>query len=769
MKGCLKHSPPPSSPATPTIDDLACKRKAKMVVFCPSHHLEEVHVADEWDRTPTEPARHLSYQDMLELKEIQRSLPRANQPRDPYARRQPAHYLSAVPIGLLPLLPDSDPPSRINSGASSPVPGPSPSDAHCASQPSLTDHTAPPPSSAEEVDYTSRGHKSDPELVVKPGMLFPFGIPGSHRNTPTSPLAPSPRLPSHLAAQSSHLAHLIPKRSPISASRSKFSFIPLLDTPPSSASSSVVSSAAPSPYTSPFPSVPSSPAVRPVLDELENERDYTDTSASASPETSPQPPLTNPPHLDLPKLDSDRPPEPDENEASNVDPLASDAPAASQPHADEPAAGTLSHDHSQHLEPPTPPLTNASLDSSPHSHLSSLSPERAAEHADSSTQVHGSYFPLQTRSHVPVLDDSKDITELDIDINLDEYYARTSIRYTESTSAPHPATARLAAIPSPALIPPSPLCLSETVATASHAHSSLLLSREERLAEVQSMLVHSQPLRRRVPLAMAFLPVGGATIPEHTVMSPRAAQKSAIPAVKAKPRRKKRTFILINDEEVEIPGDESETDSEAELEFVVPSLSPALSQQPLDEAPSIPVSKSPVMVSPSPVPSLPSPVSTPPSRLRQRELAPDSLPPPSPSILSQRADAQTQTPSSPEPAPSISIAMPAPSSPSLAHTSTSTPKSKASQQATPPPSEPGSPRLRAADFESPTPSMANTPSCSPQSANLMSRREKERRRRSGSVSSVGSVGSVGGAGGKLAPAVVVGKSPAMLRAPASSA
>ncbi|KAH6887215.1 hypothetical protein BKA70DRAFT_97069 [Coprinopsis sp. MPI-PUGE-AT-0042] len=64
-------------------------------------------MADEWDRTPTEPARNLSYQDLLELKEIQRTLPRADQPADALTGRSGSHYLKKVPIGLLPLLPDS--------------------------------------------------------------------------------------------------------------------------------------------------------------------------------------------------------------------------------------------------------------------------------------------------------------------------------------------------------------------------------------------------------------------------------------------------------------------------------------------------------------------------------------------------------------------------------------------------------------------------------------------------------------------------------------
>ncbi|KAF8998116.1 hypothetical protein BDQ17DRAFT_1182436, partial [Cyathus striatus] len=66
---------------------------------------QQVFTADEWDRTPTEPARKLSYQDILELKEIQRSLPIADQPPDPISGKPPSRYLRTVPIGLLPLLP----------------------------------------------------------------------------------------------------------------------------------------------------------------------------------------------------------------------------------------------------------------------------------------------------------------------------------------------------------------------------------------------------------------------------------------------------------------------------------------------------------------------------------------------------------------------------------------------------------------------------------------------------------------------------------------
>jgi len=113
MKGCLKQSRAPS-PAAHT--------PPKHVAFGSERTLE-VYLADEWDRTPAEPARHLSHQsvspapttsfadslcrDILELEEMQRSLPCAEQPAaliTPSATR-----LSAVPIGLLPLLPTPDP------------------------------------------------------------------------------------------------------------------------------------------------------------------------------------------------------------------------------------------------------------------------------------------------------------------------------------------------------------------------------------------------------------------------------------------------------------------------------------------------------------------------------------------------------------------------------------------------------------------------------------------------------------------------------------
>ncbi|KAJ6580825.1 hypothetical protein B0H19DRAFT_845982, partial [Mycena capillaripes] len=94
MKSCLKASSLPGSP------DLGSQCR-KCVAFN-AEGSEEVHFADEWDRTPTEPATRLSYQELLELKEIQQSLPHAPQPPD--SLRPAKQLLSMVPIGLLPLV-----------------------------------------------------------------------------------------------------------------------------------------------------------------------------------------------------------------------------------------------------------------------------------------------------------------------------------------------------------------------------------------------------------------------------------------------------------------------------------------------------------------------------------------------------------------------------------------------------------------------------------------------------------------------------------------
>jgi len=114
MKGCLKlnpvnggcYTPTPSSTsdaASTTPTQAHAQTHRKCVAFC-GDGSETVYTADEWDRTPARPARKLSYEDLLELEEIQLSLPRANQLPDTITGRPGKLFLSRVPIVLLPLL-----------------------------------------------------------------------------------------------------------------------------------------------------------------------------------------------------------------------------------------------------------------------------------------------------------------------------------------------------------------------------------------------------------------------------------------------------------------------------------------------------------------------------------------------------------------------------------------------------------------------------------------------------------------------------------------
>ncbi|KAJ3571203.1 hypothetical protein NP233_g3904 [Leucocoprinus birnbaumii] len=244
MKGCLKQS---SRAPSPTAEHTSSVSAAtKHVAF--DAGLEQVFLADEWDRTPTEPARNLSYQDILELKEIQRSLPRAIQPADLIGSRPAAHYLSTVPIGLLPLLPEAD-------------------------------NTPPQPTSP-----------------VASTLTF---SPNSWRTVRT----PAPSIPNPSTQSSTwhppHLAHLPPARPPIHRPKGRFAFLPLLDS------------------------------------QQDEEASGTTATTPGSRSRTPSPPASPPP--------SERSSSPDFFD--------------------------VSHD------PPTPSLTNASVDSSPLSRASSCSPE----------------------------------------------------------------------------------------------------------------------------------------------------------------------------------------------------------------------------------------------------------------------------------------------------------------------------------------------------------------------------------------------------------
>ncbi|KAJ7147657.1 hypothetical protein C8R43DRAFT_1010335 [Mycena crocata] len=181
MKSCLKGLSLPGSP----VPGSSCR---KSVAFDPEGS-EEVHWADEWDRTPTEPARKLSYQEVLELKEIQQSLPHAPQPPDLRPGRQ---LLSTVPIGLLPLA---------AADATSPVSPPLSPNSPEAGQAYQTPFVMPPgrarpippPTRFASPALTHLRPLSPPAPRPKPTFSF---LPLLSPSPPASPALNSPRISS---------------------------------------------------------------------------------------------------------------------------------------------------------------------------------------------------------------------------------------------------------------------------------------------------------------------------------------------------------------------------------------------------------------------------------------------------------------------------------------------------------------------------------------------------------------------------------------------
>ncbi|PFH46477.1 hypothetical protein AMATHDRAFT_51027 [Amanita thiersii Skay4041] len=269
MKGCLKHpspvpSPPPFSPSSLT---------RKCVAF-EADGSEKIFVADEWDRTPTEPTRKLTYQDLLELKEIQRSLPLANQPSDPILGTPERQYLSNVPIGLLPLLPQSD--NTLNTTTNQPQ------------RPPLT-------RTISSVSPTTNYNLGLTSLFFQRSLIAsrsPSQSP-SHSSSSSPQRTCQPPPPPNIA-----VAVAVAQRP-----KPNFAFLPLLDTPTPTPNSSTT----PSELSTPLPS--------------------NSSSRSASPEPS-------------------DPIDPTESDCTDLTDLTSDTDASE-------------------LDPPTPSLTNASLDSSP--------------------------------------------------------------------------------------------------------------------------------------------------------------------------------------------------------------------------------------------------------------------------------------------------------------------------------------------------------------------------------------------------------------------
>ncbi|KAI0675979.1 hypothetical protein C8Q78DRAFT_1074934 [Trametes maxima] len=326
LKSCLKITPPitpdlsaasspcgsgRTSPSVGSDGGLSSGSGGRKTVQFSDNELEEVFWADEWDRTPAAVTPKLSYQDILELKQLRISLPYSPPPpppRQPFTtsspapgpsnklpfpvsrfatgpshtpskwknRSQPRHdvdpeilpYLDAVPIRLLPLLPQSPPPDAppLEPHPQTPTPTASP-EARPAPPPPTEppeihiEPVAPPPSSPPSPIRTRKPNFAFvPLLPVQdpPPVLPP---PASNYTTPARPkrtfnmtflpvnAAPESdsSAPTHAASGASSEGAMVGTSSsaPLPPSSSSVSWgVPKLDVPTDLASSTVPSSSA---------------------------------------------------------------------------------------------------------------------------------------------------------------------------------------------------------------------------------------------------------------------------------------------------------------------------------------------------------------------------------------------------------------------------------------------------------------------------------------------------------------------------------------------
>ncbi|OCH96383.1 hypothetical protein OBBRIDRAFT_822369 [Obba rivulosa] len=291
MKSCLKTPPPTpdvsatptpsgSGRASPTQGECGCERAPtlrKTVSFC-DEELEEVHEADEWDRTPAPVTPKLSYQDVLELKQLRLSLPRAPPPptyRQPFSTSPPPSthipfpisrfaaqpsltpsrwknrcqntspdpeilpYLEAVPIRLLPLLdsqqepaPTLQPPHpQIVSQRNDPYP----SETQSETRPEPT-MTTPTLSSCRTLPLSNTHPPTPPTPPSTPPTASPAVSAKTLHNTEPQPSPVSVPMPPpviHLQSPSATTSSPTPPSPPTPKRRARaFSFVPLLPIEP---------------------------------------------------------------------------------------------------------------------------------------------------------------------------------------------------------------------------------------------------------------------------------------------------------------------------------------------------------------------------------------------------------------------------------------------------------------------------------------------------------------------------------------------------------
>ncbi|KAI0742016.1 hypothetical protein C8Q80DRAFT_1221814 [Daedaleopsis nitida] len=215
LKSCLKITPPitPERSAAPSpcnsgrtspsmFSDSGSSVGSggrKTVSFCSDDELEEVYWADEWDRTPAAATPRLSYQDILELKQLRVHLPYSPPPPPP---RQP--FTTSTP-----------PPPSSSSSSKPPFP--------VSRFASAASHTPSKWKNRSEPHHTDVDPEILPYLDAVPIRLLPL-LPQSSPEPEPHPPSPEP-----------HPQTPTPTASPETPRKSNFSFLPLLplqDPPP---------------------------------------------------------------------------------------------------------------------------------------------------------------------------------------------------------------------------------------------------------------------------------------------------------------------------------------------------------------------------------------------------------------------------------------------------------------------------------------------------------------------------------------------------------
>ncbi|EJD07357.1 uncharacterized protein FOMMEDRAFT_16057 [Fomitiporia mediterranea MF3/22] len=231
---------------------------------------DEIHTADDWDRSPVDVAAKLTYGDILELKQMQVDTAR-DCARAQVAAGATPRYLTNVPLGLLPLLPETSggpgataPPTtpmspRVLSPSGSPPRRPgSPGSGSKSIGLALAEACLCKVFSADTGTPAANayGHKQSCALHQPVGRSNGSPVPRAN----TSPQAPfrlnvTHQIPSPPDTPPRAMITSIPPPPPTSRARN-FAFLPLLDPSTSSSPSST-------PSTTPSVSSASSPVLSP--------------------------------------------------------------------------------------------------------------------------------------------------------------------------------------------------------------------------------------------------------------------------------------------------------------------------------------------------------------------------------------------------------------------------------------------------------------------------------------------------------------------------